>query len=190
MNFVSKFFERRRAKALEISQALEEKRTRERLDAQERERLEVIMQSDVPWYKLIGDEYDIESPPKTPISERYKWNKAFITNLREEGFRGETDVAVIEAWEKRKAEEKAKRLIELERKRKKDSSEPWVEIVSEHYDEISKQVEIKLDWNKAFITMLRKNGYTGSSEQEIVDKYFKRLSEDIAKDIHETDYDS
>lgn len=190
MKFIKEFFNKRKAKKLEIEAALEQKRKSDALAAEEIERHRTIMDSDVPWFKLVGEEYDIESPPKDPISERYKWNKAFIKHLRDQGFRGESDTSVIESWERSKAEERALRIVELEKKRKKEGSEPWVEIVSEKYDEISKQVEIKLDWNKAFITMLRKNGYTGSSEQEIVDKYFKRLSEDIAKDIHETDYDS
>lgn len=37
----------------------------------------------------------------------------------------------------------------------------------------------ELDWNSYFIDELRKAGYTGVSEEEIVDKWFKALCQNV-----------
>lgn len=197
MNIITKFFNDRKQKKIEAAenarlaqQFLEQQAKHEEEKRQAEIERKIIMESDVPWYKLIGAEYNLESPPKDPISERYEWNKAFIRKLREEGYKGETDSQVIEDWETKTEAQRLSRLADLDRETKKASSEPWVEIVSEHYDEDTKQVSIKLDWNKAFIKMLRKSGYTGRDEQEIIDKWFKRLSEDIAGDLHSEKFDA
>lgn len=196
MNIIKKFFDdRKQKKAIAEENArlarefLEQQKIQEQQKKEEELQKKIIMESDVPWYKLIGPAYNVESPPKEPISERYEWNKAFIRKLRDEGYEGETDAKVIQDWEHKTEAQRLSRLAELEREKKKASNEPWVEIVSESYDEDTKQVSIKLDWNKAFIKMLRGSGYTGRDEQEIIDKWFKRLSEDIAADLHSEKFD-
>ena len=40
----------------------------------------------------------------------------------------------------------------------------------------------ELDWNEYFVRDLRLNGYSGASEEEIVDAWFKELCGNIAKD--------
>lgn len=40
----------------------------------------------------------------------------------------------------------------------------------------------ELDWNEYFVRDLRLNGYQGSSEEEIVDAWFKELCGNIAKE--------
>lgn len=40
----------------------------------------------------------------------------------------------------------------------------------------------ELDWNEYFIDDLRKAGYTGSTDEEIVDKWFKALCQTVASD--------
>lgn len=197
MNFVTKFFEDRKQRKLQAeenarlaSELLKMRKIQAQNEAAEALEKKIIMESDVPWYKLIGQPYNVESPPLEPISERYEWNKAFIRKLREEGYKGETDSQIIEDWENKTESQKLTRLAEIEREKKRSSSEPWVEIVSEQYDEDTKQVSIKLDWNKAFIKMLRRSGYSGRDDQEIIDKWFKRLSEDIAGDLHSERFDA
>lgn len=189
MQIIKKYLQDRKATKLAIEEALAAKKQAEDNAAKEALEHKVRMESAVPWYKLIGEQYNLESPPLAPISERYQWNKAFITSLREQGYKGETDHEVIKDWEDKTERKKMQRIAELERETKKNSSEPWVEVVSEKYDDDTKQVEMRLDWNNAFIKMLRSNGYTGRDEQEIVDKWFKRLSENIASDLHSAGYD-
>lgn len=199
MKFITDYFKNKRlAKEKAEQEALEHKKFVEEAIALQKRHAEELakaeldhrmrMESDIPWYKLIGAPYNLESPPIEPVSERYEWNKAFIRSLREQGFKGETDSQVISEWEKKVESDKMHRMAELDRNTKKNSNEPWVEVVGENYDESTKQVELKLDWNTAFIKMLRTNGYSGRDEQEIVDKWFKRLSEDIASDLHGAGY--
>ena len=200
MQFIRDYFRKKReAKEMAEQEALDMKKLVEDAIAFQKSYIEeeskkaiehkMRMESDMPWYKLVGAPYNIESPPLEPISERYEWNKAFIRSLREQGYKGEADSQVIAEWEKKTEHDKMVRMAELEKETKKKSNEPWVEVVSEHYDEATKQVEMKLDWNPAFIKMLRTNGYSGRDEQEIVDKWFKRLSQDIASDLHGAGYD-
>lgn len=168
-------------------QAQEERRVKDELYQKQKQDEfdhEIRMDSSVAWYKLIGKPYDIEHPPVEPIGERYQWNKAFIRSLREQGYKGEIDYQVISDWETKNELDRVKRLVALDRENKKNSDEPWVDIESERFDPESKQVAIRLDWNNAFIKMLRQNGYTGKDEQELVDKWFKQLSEDIAGELH------
>lgn len=40
----------------------------------------------------------------------------------------------------------------------------------------------ELDWNEYFIEDLRKAGYTGITDEEIVDKWFKALCQTVASD--------
>ena len=65
-------------------------------------------------------------------------------------------------------------------KRMKQSSEPWIEIVGEAtVDEGSineAAIEMKFEWNDAFITYLKVNGgYSGASDEQIVHKWLRDL---------------
>jgi hypothetical protein len=40
----------------------------------------------------------------------------------------------------------------------------------------------ELDWNEFFVDDLKKAGYTGVTDEEIVDKWFKALCQSIAND--------
>lgn len=66
--------------------------------------------------------------------------------------------------------------MEADRKKRYDDSEPFVEIVSENFDESAGGVQLRLDWNQAFITYLKKNGITGPSDEAIVDNWVVALS--------------
>ena len=58
------------------------------------------------------------------------------------------------------------------------STEPWVEIKSDTVDPIH-GIQIKLDWNPAFVQYLKDNGITGKDEDSIVQKWLAFLYEDI-----------
>lgn len=61
------------------------------------------------------------------------------------------------------------------RKNKKESDEPYIEIISEGIDSVGR-LKIEFDWNTAFIIDLRKNGFDGDSEEEIVQKWFQAIT--------------
>lgn len=173
-----------------IDEALKFKETFDKAAEDEKVSRAIIMESDVPWFKLSGDEYSLINPPTEPISDRYEYNKAFIKMLRKQGHSGETDAEVISKWEVREANAKFEAQVKRDRESKITSHEPWIEIVSEKYNKDMKQVAVKLDWNPAFINMLRANGYTGKDEQELVDRWFKSVSESIAMDLHGEKFDA
>jgi len=64
----------------------------------------------------------------------------------------------------------------------KASSEPWVEVVGEKWDEV-KGMEIKLDWNEAFIVRLRELGIAGKDDSTVVHKWLAMLYEDMSERI-------
>lgn len=61
---------------------------------------------------------------------------------------------------------------------KRSSPEPWVEVIGESIDPI-KGIEIKLDWNDAFIQYLKENGITAKDEDVAVQKWLVFLYEDL-----------
>lgn len=65
-------------------------------------------------------------------------------------------------------------LVENRRKRY-ESDEPFVEIISQTFTE-ENGVQLRLDWNKPFIEYLRKNGVTGPTDEAIVDNWLVSLS--------------
>lgn len=59
---------------------------------------------------------------------------------------------------------------------------PRVEIVGEVLDP-HKGVGIELDWNDAFVRFLRDNGYTGASDDAVVQYYITHLAQNIAEQM-------
>jgi hypothetical protein len=92
--------------------------------------------------------------------------------------------AAAEAEAKRIAEEEEHKRLKNEeamaiyREEMKKSSEPWVEVVSGDVDPTN-GIQIKLDWNDAFITYLRQNGITGENEDIMVQKWLVGLNMSI-----------
>lgn len=68
----------------------------------------------------------------------------------------------------------------------KESNEPWVNVVNTNFDEGNpKQGFMELEWNKAFIHFLREHGYTGNTDEELVDKWFTDLCKNIGAQLDE-----
>jgi hypothetical protein len=65
--------------------------------------------------------------------------------------------------------------LEDHRKKRYESDEPFVEIVSEDFTSEG-GVQLRLDWNTAFITYLKKNGFNGATDEQIVDTWLVSLS--------------
>jgi hypothetical protein len=64
---------------------------------------------------------------------------------------------------------------------RKESDEPWVEVLGGNVDS-EKGLEIKLDWNDAFVDQLKKKGYKGTTEQELISSYLLELSKSIGEE--------
>jgi hypothetical protein len=57
---------------------------------------------------------------------------------------------------------------------RKDSKEPWVQVVGEDIDP-ERGIKIELDWNDAFVKYLKNSGYTGTSDEAIVQKWLAHM---------------
>jgi hypothetical protein len=59
--------------------------------------------------------------------------------------------------------------------------EPYVAVLNTHINEDNiRNGFFELDWNEYFIVKLRESGYTGDTEEAIVDAWFKDLCRDVA----------
>ena len=87
----------------------------------------------------------------------------------------------IEADKKAEASREAERLAKLSPKeRATENKEPYVEVLDTHVNkENVRNGFFELDWNEYFVLQLREAGYTGDSEEAIVDKWFQDLCRNI-----------
>jgi hypothetical protein len=67
---------------------------------------------------------------------------------------------------------------------KKDSNEPWVQVVGDHVD--AKGIKIELDWNDAFVTYLKNNGYSGVDDETIVQKWVAHMYKHVMENMNDT----
>lgn len=67
----------------------------------------------------------------------------------------------------------------------RNEKEPWVRVVGENIDPV-KGIQIELDWNDAFVVYLRNNGYTGSSDEAIVQKWLAHLYKHLMEEMNPT----
>lgn len=65
--------------------------------------------------------------------------------------------------------------LQADRKKRYDSSEPYVEIISENFSSEG-GIQLRLDWNAPFIKYLKENGFSGPSDEAIVDSWLISLS--------------
>jgi len=71
-----------------------------------------------------------------------------------------------------------KKISEKEKATK--NKEPYVNVLETHFDpKDPNNGYFELDWNSYFIDELRKAGYTGENEEEIIDKWFKNLCQNV-----------
>lgn len=63
------------------------------------------------------------------------------------------------------------------------NKEPWVAVLNTHVNpESPRNGFFELDWNEYFVLMLRNNGYTGVTDEEIVDQWFSDLCREVGSE--------
>jgi hypothetical protein len=88
------------------------------------------------------------------------------------------------------ATEAAKSAIEAERLAKlspkelaTEKKEPWVAVLETHVNkENVRNGFFELDWNEYFVVQLKTAGYTGTTDEEIVDQWFQELCRNVGDD--------
>jgi septal ring factor EnvC (AmiA/AmiB activator) len=66
----------------------------------------------------------------------------------------------------------------------KNSGEPWVDFETRVVDNDGR-VEVKMDWNSEFIDYLKKEGFSASSDEELVSIYFSSLVREAGDELSE-----
>lgn len=71
-------------------------------------------------------------------------------------------------------------------------NQPWVGVISNEYNpgEKSDGFTFELDWNDAFVDMLRTEGYNGPSDEAIVEQWFEDKSTDTYLSVLEEEVQS
>lgn len=84
----------------------------------------------------------------------------------------------LEQAEKAKEEERLAKLTPKELATEK--KEPWVAVLDTHVNQENvRNGFFELDWNEYFVLQLRAAGYTGTTDEEIVDKWFQELCRNV-----------
>jgi len=61
-----------------------------------------------------------------------------------------------------------------------EAKEPWVAVLDTHVNKDNiRNGFFELDWNEYFVLQLRGAGYTGNSDEEIVDQWFSELCRNV-----------
>lgn len=90
----------------------------------------------------------------------------------------------LEAELAAQAAKEAERLAKLTPKElATEKKEPWVAVLETHINkENIRNGFFELDWNEYFVVQLRNAGYTGASDEEIVDSWFSELCKNIGSE--------
>lgn len=96
----------------------------------------------------------------------------------------EAEAAAEEARREAEAAQEQERLAKLTPKElATEKEEPWVAVLETHVNpENPRNGFFELDWNDYFIAYLRDNGYTGGSNEEVVDAWFQDLCKEIGSE--------
>ena len=63
------------------------------------------------------------------------------------------------------------------------NQQPWVAVLNTHVNPDSpRNGFFELDWNEYFVQMLRSNGYTGVTDEELVDQWFSDLCREVGSE--------
>ncbi len=61
-----------------------------------------------------------------------------------------------------------------------EKKEPWVAVLETHVNkENVRNGFFELDWNEYFVVQLRGAGYTGTTDEEVVDQWFQELCRNV-----------
>ena len=64
-----------------------------------------------------------------------------------------------------------------------ERKEPWVAVLNTHVNKDNvRNGFFELDWNEYFVLQLKEAGYSGSSEEDIVDQWFNELCRNVGAD--------
>ena len=81
------------------------------------------------------------------------------------------------------SEEKRLRLLNEEKAAATKAKKPWVAVLNTHFNHKDiKNGFFELDWNNEFIEQLLDAGYSGETNEQIVDAWFKTIARNILEE--------
>lgn len=81
------------------------------------------------------------------------------------------------------AEQKLAEKVKTPKEIATENKEPWVHVMETHVGkENVRNGFFELDWNEHFVVQLRTAGYTGETDEEVVDKWFTELCRNVGGD--------
>tara|TARA_B100000212_G_scaffold134047_1_gene100742 strand:- start:8529 stop:8912 length:384 start_codon:yes stop_codon:yes gene_type:complete len=81
------------------------------------------------------------------------------------------------------SEEKRLRLLQEEKAAATKAKKPWVAVLNTHVNHNDiKNGFFELDWNNEFIEQLLDAGYSGETNEQIVDAWFKTIARNILEE--------
>lgn len=87
---------------------------------------------------------------------------------------------------KDKPEPKAKKTKLSPKDHATRNKEPWIDILSVDIDEENPNFgSFELDWNDFFIINLRKKGYPGKLDEDVVDNWFRDVCRNVVMETYE-----
>ena len=85
-----------------------------------------------------------------------------------------------------KAQETEKKLAEVTKTPKEiatEKKEPWVAVLDTHVNKDNiRNGFFELDWNEYFVVQLKTAGYTGETDEAVVDQWFNELCRNVASE--------
>lgn len=96
----------------------------------------------------------------------------------------EAAAAADDATEAAKAAKEAERLAKLSPKEMAtEKKEPWICVLNTHVNKDNiRNGFFELDWNEYFVLQLRSAGYEGTTDEEVVDKWFSELCRNVGEE--------
>lgn len=81
------------------------------------------------------------------------------------------------------AEEKLTEKVKTPKEIATENKEPWVCVIETHVGkENVRNGFFELDWNEFFVLQLRDAGYSGGTDEEVVDRWFTELCRNVGGD--------
>jgi len=129
--------------------------------------------------ELSLTEEEISSLDLDKVEEDYKSTKIGSSEyIRRKEIKKQVDLIDVDV------DFKYNKINEKEHAKRKATvlDEPWVDVLGVEIDpkKLSAGGAFNLDWNDAFIEELRKNGYQGTTQSQVVHRWFDTLCVDIA----------
>lgn len=72
----------------------------------------------------------------------------------------------------------------IEEVKEPENEGPYIRIVGEKFDPVN-GLELEFDWNNEFVKLLRDTGYTGTSDESIVQKWLQVFAQDCADKVRD-----